>query len=186
MKFERTAVLAALAGLALTTPAHPEGLEAQPVVAGMTMTCQDFRGIAVGTMDVSDLGDVGGARIIGRMPVIVLDRSRLAQLPDKLQLFFYGHECAHHVLGHAFAQTVWSEREADCWAVKHGRERGWFTREEVAAWSPQFAHSKGSPIGHLPGPERAERLVACYDDPSDELVDPRATSPIIRSASTGG
>ncbi len=155
------------------------------MIGGTAVTCQDFRGLTVRTMHVDDLGDVGGARIIGRMPVIVLNRGRLAGLPEKLQLFFFGHECAHHVLGHAFAPTIWSEREADCWAIKHGRAQGWFSREEVASWSPQFAHSKGSAAGHLPGPERADRLVACYDDPSDELVDPRASAPVI-SASTGG
>lgn len=170
-----------------TNPVSAGGLEEQPVIAGRTMSCEDFRGLTVRTLKMTELGDVGGARIMGRMPVILLDPERLLKLPVTLQQFFYSHECAHHVLGHSFAQTVWSEREADCWAIKDGRDRGHFTRDDVVAWAPFFAHSRGSAAGHLPGPERANRLLACYDDPSEELVEPRALPPPpILSASTGG
>lgn len=184
----RLAVAIALLGsLFAGAVACAEGLEVVPVIAGRQMSCEDFRGMTVRTLWMADLGDVGSARIVGRMPVIMLDSERLSGLPETLQQFFYGHECAHHVLGHAFAQTVWSEREADCWAIKNGRDRGIFTRDDVVAWAPFFAHSRGSAAGHLPGPERALRLLACYDDPTDELVDPRpAAPPLVRSASIGG
>lgn len=187
----RLLIASAAAGWLIAAPAGPaaaaDGLVDVAMIAGHQMSCSDFRGLTVRTLKMTDLGDVGSARIMGRMPVILLDTDRLAKLPEALQRFFYSHECAHHTLGHSFAQTVWSEREADCWAIKHGRDKGWLSREEVVAWAPHFAHSRGSPIGHLPGPERANRLVACYDDPTDELVEPRliAPPPMI-SASTGG
>jgi hypothetical protein len=176
-----------LASLVLAAPGHGEGLEIEPVIGGMPMSCTDFRGIVVRTTLITQLGDVGSARIIGRMPVILLDAERLEKLPPKLQLFFFAHECAHHVLGHSFAQTTSSENEADCWSVKYGRDKNLFTREDVSGFEPYFAHSKGSAIGHLPGPERAQRLLTCFDDTSDELVEPRATQKYAPlSASTGG
>lgn len=155
------------------------------------MQCEDFRGLTVRTLRLTELGDVGSARVIGRVPVILLDPDRLAKLPAKMQQFFFGHECAHHVLGHSFSATASSEKEADCWSVKNGRDKGLFTRADVEGWAPHFAHSRGSPAGHLPGPERAKRLIACFDDPSDELVEPRPAdqarnAPPALSASTGG
>lgn len=184
----RLAVMAAIAFFASSAPSLGEGLEVQPVIGGKSMQCEDFRGVPVRTLQIKELGDVGSARIIGRIPVILLDEDRLAGLPARLQLFFYGHECAHHVLGHSFTQTIWSEREADCWAIKLGRDKGFFSREDVVEWAPYFAHSKGSALGHLPGPQRASRLVACFDDPSDELVEPleARNHDAVRSASTGG
>jgi hypothetical protein len=168
-------------------PGQAEGLEAEPVIGGLPMRCEDFRGLTVRTMRLEQLGDVGSARIMGRIPVILLDSDRLAKLPPKLQLFFFSHECAHHALGHSFAATTSSEKEADCWSIKNGRERGLFTRDDVSDWAPFFAHSKGSAAGHLPGPERAQRLLVCYDDLTDELIEPQITErPPLLSASTGG
>lgn len=141
-------------------------IEAEPIIGGAKMKCQDFRGVVVRTTRMTQLGDVGRAWYIQRMPVIALDPDRLATLPPKMQIFFYGHECAHHVLGHYFNQTTASEREADCWSINHGREQGFFTRTDVEGFAPFLAHSKGSPFGHLPGPQRAAFLVSCFDDPN--------------------
>jgi hypothetical protein len=181
----RAAVMVACLGL--TASGRAEGLVIDPVIGGLPMTCKDFRGIDVRTTLITQLGDVGSARIMGRMPVILLDPDRLDKLPPKLQVFFFAHECGHHVLGHSFAQTTSSENEADCWSIKYGRDHGLFTRQDVAEFAPYFAHSKGTSTGHLPGPERAARLLACFDDPSDELVEPRTTRQSLPlSASTGG
>lgn len=140
-------------------------LEAEPIVGGVPMQCMDFRGVVVRTTKMTDLGDVGRAFIVTRMPVIALDPDRLASLPPKLQVFFYWHECAHHVLAHNYAPTINSEIEADCWSINAGRDRGLFTREDVQGFAPYFAQSRGSPFGHLKGPKRAELLVSCFDNP---------------------
>lgn len=152
--------------LVCTTAARADGLETEPVIGGVTMGCMDFRGVVVRTTMMTDLGDVGRAWIISKMPIIALDPDRLRSLPPKLQIFFYGHECAHHVLGHYFNRTMTSEQEADCWSIARGRERSFFNRDDVAAFAPYFAQSRGSPFGHMPGPERAAFLLTCYDDPS--------------------
>ena len=133
-------------------------------VAGTAVECTDFQGRTVHLMRVTDLGDVARAWVVNRVPFIVMDRARLSKLPPKLQLFFYGHECAHHKMGHWMNTTKDSEREADCWSIKTGRDNGLFARDEVVAFAPWFARSRGSRYGHLPGPLRAKFLLRCYDD----------------------
>jgi hypothetical protein len=152
------------AGLSLPAPGRAGGVELAPVIGGTPMRCYDFRGIPVRTVRETQLGDVGRARIIIRMPVIALDDDRMATLPPKLQLFFYGHECAHHVLGHLFNPTGSSEQEADCWAVQFERDKGLLTRADVESFAPFLAASRGSPFGHLPGPARQALLLKCFDD----------------------
>ena len=51
-----------------------ERLEVQPVIGGNPMRCYDFRGAVVRTLQTTDLGDVGRASIIARMPIISLAR----------------------------------------------------------------------------------------------------------------
>lgn len=157
--------------LAGTPAAAADGLQDNPVFAGKPQSCKDYRGYIVRTTNMPDLGDVARAMIISRMPIIAIDKDRMVQLPDKFQLFFYLHECGHHLLGHIVAPTSTSENEADCWAVKQARERNLLSREDVLAFSPLFANSRGTKAGHLPGPQRSQRLIACFDDPSNSIED---------------
>lgn len=117
------------------------------------------------TMTVASLGDVGYARVINTVPYILMDPEVLRTLPSKLQAFFFTHECAHHVLGHWFNPTSKSEQEADCWAIRKMRDSGEVSRQDVIDFTPWIRNSRGSPLGHLPGPERATYLVSCFDDP---------------------
>jgi hypothetical protein len=157
-------VLLALAAVVAAEQVHAEGLETTPVIGGQPMRCRDFRGAIVRTTISTELGDVGRAQIITRMPIIALDPDRLRTLPPKMQIFFYMHECAHHVLGHVIHPTTESEKEADCWAIRYGREAQLFSRLDVDGFGPYLANSKGSRFGHLPGPERQAYLLQCFDD----------------------
>jgi hypothetical protein len=160
------ALVIGLVALALGgRPAAADGLETQPVIAGNPMRCYDYRGAVVRTLQTTQLGDVGRASIIARMPIISLDSDRLATLPAKMQVFFYMHECAHHVLGHVVRPTLESEREADCWSINYGRMAGIFSRADIEGFAPHLARSRGSRFGHLPGPERQAYLLKCYDEP---------------------
>jgi hypothetical protein len=132
-------------------------------LAELPFECRDFRGQKVVVQLAAGLGDVARARILFRIAYIQLDPDRMARLPPKMQIFFYGHECAHHVLGHNVYPVPTVEVDADCWSVAFGRDRGYFTREDVAAFKPYLEHSKGSAVGHLPGPARAEHLLKCWD-----------------------
>ncbi len=155
-----------LAVVTISPPAMAGGLEVQPVIGGSPVRCYDYRGTVVRTLQTTQLGDVGRASIIARMPIISLDSDRLATLPAKMQIFFYMHECAHHVLGHVIRPTLESEREADCWSISYGRSTGLFSRSDVEAFGPYLAKSRGSRFGHLPGPKRHAYLLRCFDDDS--------------------
>lgn len=158
-----------LAVIALSLPARAGGLEVQPVIGGSSMRCYDYRGAVVHTLRTTSLGDVGRASIIGRMPVISLDTHRLATLPAKLQIFFYMHECAHHVLGHIIRPTLESEREADCWSINFGRAVRLLSRKDIEMFAPFLEKSPGSRFGHLPGLERLAYLLTCFDQPDDRM-----------------
>jgi hypothetical protein len=168
----------ALATAAFAEQSAREGLQTRIKVGGQELSCRDFRGQTVRSIHMDDLGDVAHARIVNRMPIITLNKRRLDTLPDKLQVFFFNHECAHHILGHVFYPTQTSENEADCYAIKQGRRDGLLTRDDVVAFTPYIAVSRGSAFGHLPGPMRSQRLLACFDDPSEEnIVDPAGFTP---------
>ncbi len=152
------------------------GREIIKEIGGTVVSCRDSYGLNVHAVLVSDLGDVGRARNLYKTPVIMMDPSHLIRLPGKLQLFFFGHECAHHVLGHTYVLRPGVETEADCWAAKDGRDRGLFTRDDVQSWAPWFAQSRGSTVsGHLPGPERARFILQCFDDSTDTAASTTVT-----------
>ncbi len=173
--------LTALCGLGICGMAQADtsgGLQARIRLGGQELTCRDFRGQTVRSIHMDDLGDVAHARIVNRMPIITLNKRRLDTLPDKLQVFFFNHECAHHILGHVFYPTQTSENEADCYAIKVGRKDRSLLRTDVEAFAPYIVLSRGSPFGHLPGPLRSQRLLACFDDPSEEnIADPAGFTP---------
>ena len=162
--------------------AQPTAIEASKKVkiAGLSVRCQDFRGKPVTTLKVDELGDVGRAWVVNMTPFIVMDSHMLLQLPVKLQLFFYAHECAHHVLGHWYTPSVNNEIEADCWAIRYGRDTGLFRRQEVADFAPWLAASKGSRFGHLPGPRRAQSLLECFDNAEPLLLSSEQKTMFVR------
>lgn len=151
-----------LASEARAAPVVPSPLP--PAADKRVVNCRDFRNRVVRTVDVPSLGDAGRAEFVGGGPVIMIDPVLMATLPANLQIFFKLHECGHHVLGHLIAPTIDSEKQADCWAIKEERKQGGLMREDIVAWTPHFAASKGSVYGHLPGPERIAFLLACFDD----------------------
>ena len=141
LTFVMTLVVAAVCGRdhAAAQEARASSWRGQEIIkeiGGTAVSCRDSYGLNVHAVLVADLGDVGRARNFFKTPVIMMDPSHLIRLPGKLQLFFFGHECAHHVLGHTYVLRPNVESEADCWAAKDGRDRGLFTRDEVQSWAP--------------------------------------------------
>lgn len=137
---------------------------AETVIAGESVYCTDPRGIPVVTIFAPHLGDIGMARIEPNgMPVIYLNPVFLNTLPRSIQLFWYSHECAHHVLGHMFSFfTITREMEADCWAIRLGRDQGWLSPQELNQMYHYFIGNPGSFWGHLPGPQRLQNFANCY------------------------
>ena len=149
--------------IAAHTVAAQEGLGGKTFVAGVSLGCADFRGRPVQTYETSGLGDVARSTLYGRIPVITLDTEVMASLSGKLQIFFYLHECAHHVLGHMFAPQPDSEKEADCWSIKIGRDQSYFNLSDVKSFTNRIMSSPGSARGHLPGRERMAHLLECFE-----------------------
>lgn len=131
---------------------------------GRDLSCTDYLGRQVRTYTVAGLGDVGWSEIFFKVPVIKLDPDVLRTLPGKMQVFFLLHECGHHKLGHLLSGSGEAEPEADCWAIKTGRDSGFYGRTDVEAFRQFFAYSNGSRVGHLPGPERHTFLLNCFDE----------------------
>ncbi len=154
------AVGAASAAAEVLTTAVQEGrgLDAQ-------LTCRDRSGRDIPLVKVANLGDVGRAWYINKVPVIAMDPHIAERLPDKLVRFFFDHECAHHLLGHWYMATPNREIDADCWAVTRARDRGELSREEIVSFAPFLAQSRGTPWGHPPGPERVQQMLFCFEKP---------------------
>ncbi len=154
----------AVAGAAGRASAE-QGPGGKTFVAGVSIGCADFRGRPVQTYETSGLGDVARSTLYGRIPVITVDKEVMASLSGKLQIFFYLHECAHHALGHMFAPQPESEKEADCWSIKTGREQSYFNLSDVMTFASRIIASPGSARGHLPGPDRMAHLLECFERP---------------------
>jgi len=143
-----------------------------PIIGGVQVHCTAASGQPVAFVLNPVLNDVGRA-VPGLPPRIEINPSVLAQFPPKLQLFWYGHECGHHALGHTSFAAFANESAADCWAIRTMKGQGLLTREDVADIGPYFAQIPGSLWGHLPGPDRLKLFEKCYGAAStrDDVID---------------
>jgi hypothetical protein len=100
------------------------------------------------------LPDVGMNDLRGH---IYINPYIMGMQPTSLKLFWYAHECGHSVVGA-------NESAADCWAIKLGRQQGWFTPANFPALLRLFANNPGD-WTHLPGPARVRAIEQCYVTP---------------------
>jgi hypothetical protein len=129
----------------------------------MPVTCHDFRGLPVTVIPNHTLSDVGAATLGPQgQPVMMLNPMVISSLPPIMQLFWYAHECAHHALGHIANRNIFNEAAADCWAVRTGKSQGWFPPQAFQQLIIMLGQSRGSPWGHLPGPQRIQSMLICY------------------------
>lgn len=137
--------------------------QAQHIIGGMPVTCNDFRGIPVILVPNPNLNDVGMATLGPQgQPIMMLNPNVISSLPPVMQLFWYAHECAHHALGHIINRNITNEAEADCLAIKIGRDQGWFPPQAFQQLIIMLGNNSGSPWGHLPGPMRIQNMMNCY------------------------
>jgi hypothetical protein len=85
---------------------------------------------------------------------MMLNPTWFSEAPPLLQLWRYGHECGHLMVGK-------DEAAADCWAVKYGEKQGWFSAQDFPRLKLLFA---GGAIdaAHAPTPERVEAMEKCF------------------------
>ncbi len=86
---------------------------------------------------------------------IVLNPDILAGMPGVLKLYVAEHECAYSVVGRK------SEAAAACWAVRNGRDLGWFPPESFKLLLRVLQHPEA---GWPPALDAAAitALKACY------------------------
>lgn len=145
MRTQIMAVLFAMAS-ALPTPAHAQvyppgtfGIDGYPVVCGSVTFVLN-----------PQLNDVGQAQ----PGVIYLNPNVLMQMSTSMKLFWAAHECGHHVVGS-------NENAADCWAIRTGRDQGWFPPQAFQETIYQFQNNPGD-FSHAPGPVRVQQMMQCY------------------------
>ncbi len=154
--FLTLAVLAACPGTGRAQPMTPY----HPRVAGVPMSCTSSQGVPVAFVPNTSLADVGlWFPAWPDVPSHVeYNPALLARLPPPVQLFWFGHACAHEVL----AAPV-SEEGADCWSLQFLKRQGLVSRAQVGELQSYLQGAPVVPWGHQPGPERARLLLGCYD-----------------------
>jgi hypothetical protein len=149
-------VLAGLPGLAraqAVTPYHP-------LIAGTSMTCLSSQGVPVAFVPNTSLADVGlwFSGWPGVPAHVEYNPGLLVRLPPVVQLFWFGHVCAHEVLGAGS-----NEESADCWSLHFLKQQRLVSREQAAELQSYLLTAPGIPWSERPGPRRAQLLLACYD-----------------------
>ncbi|REG34558.1 hypothetical protein ATI61_103464 [Archangium gephyra] len=150
-------VLGGLPGLAraqAVTPYHPR-------IAGLPMTCMSAQGVPVAFVPNTSLADVGlwFSGWPGVPAHVEYNPGLLSRLPPKVQLFWFGHACAH-----AVPVDTAGEEGADCASIQLLKRQGLVSRAQVGELQSYFSSAPAVvPWGHRPGPDRARLLLACYD-----------------------
>ncbi len=95
-------------------------------------------------------------------PLVRYNADALPQLDSKTRMFFFYHQCGHHVLGHALKPdiTYQMEEKADCWAVNSLFYSGRLRRSEFKTVQKQISALSEKDWRKV-GPRRALRLANC-------------------------
>jgi hypothetical protein len=137
---------------------------AKPTLAQASFDgCVDFRGMPVVSIMNTSIQDVAMATYAPNgAPVIVYNPNVVVWLSAPTRLFFYAHECAHHVLAHEVrGNSLTQEQEADCWAIAYLIKIGMLGQNDVAEIQQDIARFGKADWIHLPGPVRAINLRFC-------------------------
>ncbi len=142
---------AALISLNLQTDQHLLGITnahaGSAVVGGRRMSCSAAKVVIDNSSPILAYAQAGR---------IVLNRKKLRRYPSVTQRIIFLHECAHQYVGY-------DETEADCWAVRMGKRRGWLSKRAVNTVCHSFYGDPGS-WAHLPGPARCDAMKLCFDN----------------------
>jgi hypothetical protein len=134
-----------------------------PTIAGMPVSCPVGQ-VFVPTVFTPGIpgADVAFSTFVDGQPVILLHPNVLAQ-PPALQLFMYGHECAHRKLLHALGTiTIDPELRADCWSIQRMAQQGLVNQDGAQAIAAVFFPNPANPPLYPAGPARAQNILACF------------------------
>lgn len=85
---------------------------------------------------------------------IYLHPGIMGPMPTPLKLYIAAHECGHYKVGA-------DESAADCWAIKAGRNQGWFPPQAFNSLIALLWNKPGD-IMHPPGTNRLAIMMKCY------------------------
>lgn len=123
-----------------------QNLGVNPVIAGIPLSCNGAISY------VAYIPDIAMAQ-----PGVLLFHPNYFSLPADVQWFIYAHECGHQIFGG-------NEQAADCWAIKLGRDQGFFSPQSIHQICA-FTFSSPGDWSHLPGPLRCQHMQVCYQTP---------------------
>jgi hypothetical protein len=154
--------------------------------------CIDIRGMPVATMTDYQVPDVARAFVdpASSQPIVTFNPDVLAWLQPETRLFFFVHECGHHVMGHALSAsaTLAMEQQADCWAMSQLQSTGQLGSRELRTIQADIARFGRGDHTHLPGNARAADLAACLGGGPVAVASPVGPTPPDRTGfeRTGG
>lgn len=133
-------------GFVLNSPASAQVYgPGQFAMDGIPVVCGGLPTIV--TPNIPDAG-------INNGQAILLNPLVLGPLPTVLKLYIYAHECGHAVVGG-------DEVGADCWAIRTGRDQGWFPPQSFTLLIQFLKNNPGS-MRHPPGLIRVQNMMNCY------------------------
>lgn len=132
--------------------------------------CVDALGVPVVSVRDVTVDNVAVARRLpDGTPIIQYNPNVLATFRPETRLFWYAHECGHHVLGHPLGNNpLTREKEADCWAVRTLVEADMIDGADLRVIMRDISRLSGDGWIYLPGPQRAMLLEACGSEVDDD------------------
>jgi hypothetical protein len=88
---------------------------------------------------------------------MTLNPQMMSSRPAVIQWLIFAHECGH-------LMTRGNEAVADCWAIKRGRDQGWFTPSNFDDLMRELRQNPGS-MSHPPGAVRIQHMANCFAAP---------------------
>jgi len=85
--------------------------------------------------------------------LIIINPAAMNGMASSYKVFIFAHECAH-------ALGIMNEAQADCFAVRLGRDQGWWDQYGFQNLVAHMGNSPGS-YTHAPGPLRIQNIIQC-------------------------
>ncbi len=128
--------------------------------------CRDIRGLPVASVLDRSIRDVAMASLApDGSPIIRYNPQVLSWFQPQTRLWWYGHECGHHALGHNFGTThpLAVEQAADCHGIQTLADSGMLSKRDLRVIQADLNQLGRGDWTHLPGPVRAVNLERCLD-----------------------
>lgn len=143
---------------------------ATPMIGGLTVHCTDASGAIVYTRFLPSLSDIAISTIdmtTGER-LILFNAPMASSMPPLLQLFFYAHECGHHISGDVIKGQYFHENNlareytADQIGIRILRDQLGINQLQANAIAGVFQNNPPMFPYYAAGPIRAQWIIKCY------------------------